>query len=58
MMAMLGQALRYLELHTVLFSAISINYRLQRKVRAGVGRLLSLLQVTIYLLRRHYMLTH
>ncbi|KAF1974406.1 hypothetical protein BU23DRAFT_116853 [Bimuria novae-zelandiae CBS 107.79] len=29
MVAMLGKALRYLELHTVLFSAISTNYRLQ-----------------------------
>ena len=38
MVVMLGKALRYLELHTVLFSAISINYRLQRKVRPRAGR--------------------
>ena len=45
MVAMLGKALRYLELHTVLFSAISINYRLQRKGMAGAGRPYSLLVV-------------
>ncbi|PVH93523.1 hypothetical protein DM02DRAFT_661868 [Periconia macrospinosa] len=51
-MAMLGQALRYLELHTVLFSAISINYRLQGKVKASAGRP-SLQMVAIRHLHRH-----
>jgi len=38
MVAMLSKALRYLELHTELFSAISINYRLWRNPVAGAGR--------------------